>query len=206
VCVRGRGPASGSSPASSGSCVIFSPGRSRTIQLFIVPSEAPEPADSGPTIVYSLKPNKRRREVRDLGTPFRRVIQPSAEVQRPTIGNKRVLRAAGLEWLHETLFVPSIVNGRSTAKLTGASANVFGYWRQFGKIRKGDAAGHQASDWPWSLDELATREIVWHMTQELPPEAGSRARWDTLGEGRKRQELIVEAHPELVAELLALGK
>jgi len=83
---------------------------------------------------------------------------------------------------------------------------VFGYWRQFGKIKKGDAAGHQASDWPWSLDELATREIVWHMTQELPPEAGWRARWDTLGEGRKRQELIVEAHPELVAELLALGK
>jgi hypothetical protein len=58
----------------------------------------------------------------------------------------------------------------------------------------------------WELDELADREIVWHMTQELPPEAGWRGRWNALGETRSRQEDVVRAHPELVVELLALPK
>lgn len=47
---------------------------------------------------------------------------------------------------------------------------------------------------------------MWHMTQELPADASWRDRWDALGQGRKRQELVVAAHPELIVELLALGK
>ena len=39
--------------------------------------------------------------------------------------------------------------------------------------------------------DLATREIVWHMTQELPPEADWPERWTAMGITRSRQAYIV---------------
>ncbi|HUY08844.1 MAG TPA: hypothetical protein VMW80_05265 [Candidatus Dormibacteraeota bacterium] len=178
------------------------------------PAEASEPAASGYIEFDSRKPNEMRRKLSGL-VKVRRVIRPSAEVRRPTVGDKRLLEVDEVDkdgevkvrrWMHETLFVPLMVNGRSTAELAGAPAHQFASWQQDGKVSKRDAARHQQFDSPWSLEHLANREIVWHMTQELPPEAGWRDRWDALGEGRKRQEHIVAAHLELAFELLAVRK
>lgn len=172
-------------------------------------ARAPEPI-----VIDSLKMNEFRRTVG--GEPVvRRVIRPSAEVERATIGDRHVLETRESDqdgnpkvrrWTHETLFVPLVVEGRSTAELAGASANVFGYWKRFGKVSPRDSAHNRQGDVPWSLKDLADREIVWFMTQELPSEYGWRARWDALGQTRHHQEHVVMAHPELAVELLALRK
>jgi hypothetical protein len=109
-------------------------------------------------------------------------------------------------WIHETLFVPLEVQGRSTAEFAGKPAHEFGEWQLTGNLKKRDAAHNQVGDVPWRLEELADREIIWHMTRELPPEAGWRARWDALGVTTGRQKRIVAAHPELAVELLAIPK
>ena len=154
----------------------------------------------------SRKQNEMRRKLHRDGRKVRRVVRPSADVQRPKIGDQRVLEVKGQQWVHETLFVPLVVRGRSTAELAGAPAHVFASWQWTEKIKQQDRARNQGGDFPWSLDALATREIVWHMTRELPSEAGWAARWDALGVTNGRQERIVAAHPELVVELLALRK
>ncbi len=168
------------------------------------PCEASEPVASGYIEFESRKPNAMRRKLHQDSRRVRRVVRPSADVQRPKIGDQRVLEVKGQQWVHETLFVPLVVQGRSTAELAGAPAHVFASWQWTGKIKQQDRARNQGGDFPWSLDALANREIVWHMTQELPPEASWRARWDAIGETRGRQEHIVAAHPELAVELLAL--
>ena len=170
------------------------------------PVEASKPVASGYIEFDSRKPNETRRKLHQDRRKVRRVVLPSADVQRPIIGDQRVLEARGQQWVHETLFVPLVVRGRSTAELAGVPAHVFASWQWTGKIKMQDLARNQGGDFPWSLDALADREIVWHMTRELSPDAGWPARWGALGVTKGRQERIVAAHPEPFVELIALRK
>ncbi|MGA9774325.1 MAG: hypothetical protein WBU92_00190 [Candidatus Dormiibacterota bacterium] len=179
------------------------------------PFEASEPVASGYIEFDSRKPNEMRRKLHQDSRRVRRVVRPSADVQRPTVGDKRVLETEEVDkdgyvkvrrWVHETLFVALVMRGRSTAELAGVPAHVFASWQWTGETKKQDRARNQGGDFPWSLDALATREIVWHMTQELPPEAGWAARWEALGVTKGRQERIVAEHPAPFVELLARRK
>lgn len=167
------------------------------------PFEAADPVASGYITIDSRKPNETRRKLRGSVTN-RRVVRPSAAVQRPKVGDKHELTAKERTWVHETLFVPLEVQGRSTAEFAGKPAHQFAAWQWTGKLKKSDLAHAQAGDAPWTLDELADREIVWFMTQELPPEAGWLDRWIVLGVTKGRQRQIVMKHSELAFELLAL--
>ena len=57
-----------------------------------------------------------------------------------------------------------------------------------GLTRPADARVPQQAYW---ATDLATREIVWHMTQEMPPEADWPERWTAIGISRSRQVYIV---------------
>lgn len=46
---------------------------------------------------------------------------------------------------------------------------------------------------PWRVKELKHRGIIWHMTQDLPPEAGWKERWDALEVPENRQ-VYMRAH------------
>lgn len=159
-----------------------------------------------PIVIDFHHVNAARRQLRAFDSFICRLVRPSAEALEPTVGAVRILETRGRRWVHETLFVHLVVDGRSTAELASASHYRFMSWWSPGIFPERDNASNQAWDMAWELDELADREIVWHMTQELPPEAGWRGRWNALGETTSRQEDVVRAHPELVVELLALPK
>lgn len=107
------------------------------------------------------------------------------------------------------MWIPLVVDGRPTAQLEGKPLHQYARWIGTGKIPKDALRTNTEYDTPYRLEELANREIVWHMTQELSVAAGWRDRWDALGETKVRQREIADwmmTHPELIVELLALRK
>lgn len=130
----------------------------------------------------------RSRRMAVLTRAVVRFLPPSVWSHQLPSPHRAELRALGRIWAHELRYerVRSradwqwICSGTPPRQLP---------WETTQWPRAGGLIGFYQGE-AWSTRELIHREIIWHLTQDLPSPAGWEERWDALGVPAGRQIYI----------------